>query len=74
MSKWVAVPVVGSVAPRHVLKDIENKESSRKRVIPLLVNCFINVENAGSFYNVPNALPTYTFVMNGIAPTVLSIK
>lgn len=67
--KSVAEPVDGSVAQRLVLRDIEN-ESPRHRVIPLPVNCFINVKNAGSFYNAANALQTYTFVKNGSALTV----
>jgi hypothetical protein len=74
MSKWVVEPVDGSVAQGCVLNDIENKESSRKRVIPLLVNCFTNVENVESFYNVGNVLPNYTFVKNGSALTVSNIK
>ena len=74
ISNWVAEPADGSVAPRRVLKGIENRDSLRNKVILLLVNCFINVKNAGSFYNVANALPNYTFVMNGSAPTVKNIK
>lgn len=72
--KSVVELVDGSVAQRHVLKDIENKESSKNRVTPLPVICFINVKNAGSFYNAANALQTYTFVKNGSALTVWSIK
>jgi hypothetical protein len=71
MFKWVAEPVDGSVVPRHVLTGTEKKESSTKnKVIPLPVNCFTNVENAGSFYNAVNVLPNCMFVKSGSAPTV----
>lgn len=74
MSKWAVVHVVEFVDLGNVLKDIKKNEKSKKRVIPLPVSCFTNVQNVESFWNVPSALLIYMFAKNGSALTVENIR
>lgn len=74
MSKWVAGLVVGFVDHFFVSKNIKKNAKSKRRVIPLPASCFTNVRNVELLWNVPNALPIYTFVKNGSALTAENIK